>query len=107
MEPYDEHRLTVVSDEHRTVPLRPLLDDETRNILDNFDSMVLAPDADARDCAFEKPKPYVDPALQDYDTAARLMGRLVKRGLGVARLTRKCVIGFLPSGKSLTCFVSL
>ena len=105
VEPYDEDRLTVVSDEHRTVPLRRLLDDDTRVSLDNFNSHVLCPDAEDKDASHECPRPYVDPALKDYGTASRLMGRLVQRGLGVARKTRKCIIGFLPFLKRTTCCV--
>ena len=62
--PYDPAKLKVVSASRQAVPLAPLLDGDTRVLLDQFDDCILAADVADRDAPDEAPRPYFDPALQ-------------------------------------------
>ena len=88
--PYLAEKLKVVSSEHRTVDLLPLLTgDALAYAIDP--QLILKGDLDVDPA--DRPQLYTDPALQDRKGLLALVHMLLHRGLVVARLTRIATVG--------------
>ena len=91
VEPIDFERLSLVHAGHRTVPIEPLLDSDTRRYLEN-PNLCLNPNPDDAVPA-DAVAPYNDPLLGSRELFLKLVSLLAERGLVVFSRSRASTIG--------------
>ena len=91
--PYDPDKLGLLSKEHSTVDVLPLLDADTRALLDDPEKNILIADADLVRETLESTPFYTDPALADEAVMIDLVIRLYYKGLVCHQKLRRARVG--------------
>jgi len=90
---YEESKLSMLGTAHSVVDVLPLLDLDTRTLLESPDEYILADAESVDEDLISEMRIYTDPAFEDFDVFVGFIRKLAARDVIVFRLTRRSVIG--------------